>query len=124
MITRSDDSAIKCCRKTLYFGLSYSHQLSCKAIISKYIVSQAIFSTTSCVCVIYKYMILICDLCTMKFLPENGITTDSKKLSEVKKSKEILDLVCLFEAGSICTKYLEMALVLTLTCTLCQGIVH
>ena len=53
-------------------------------------------------CVIYKYIILICDPCAMKFFPENGAKTDSRKAQGSRKSREILDLNCLFEAGSLC----------------------
>ena len=73
-------------------------------------------------CVIYKYIILNCDFCTMKFLPENGIKTDSKKAQGSRKSQKILDLGCLFEAGSIFKKYLKSAQVSRHT--LCQRIVR
>ena len=61
-------------------------------------------------CVIYKYMILICDLCTMKFLSlKMEKKTESKKAQKYREPQEILDLGCLFEAvcipkiaGSIC----------------------
>ena len=35
-------------------------------------------------CVVYEYIILICDLCTMKFFPENGVKQTQKKLKEVQ----------------------------------------
>ena len=58
--------------------------------MSKSVVSQALFSITLCACTLFMNIaiILICDLCTMKFLPESGIKEDTKKLKEVKISRD------------------------------------
>ena len=63
-----------------------------------------------CACTICKYIILICDLCTVKIFTENGIKTALKELKKFKKaqksllSQEIIDVVCLFEATCIIEK--------------------
>ena len=64
----------------------YENCFVLKAVISKSIASREIFQSHFIhvrACVIYKYM-LICDLCAMKFFPENGI----KQTQKAQGSKE------------------------------------